>query len=170
MIQVYTGNGKGKTTAAMGSALRALGHGMNVCIIQFFKVKNYYGEQRIFKKFKNLKFYSFAKKHPHFYKNIKTNDIKNECRKAILRISGIIKEKKCDLLILDELNIAIRDKYIDIEKIVRLLKNKPKKMEVIITGRAAHKKIFKLADLITNMQPVKHPYYNGIKSRKGIDY
>jgi len=170
MIQIYTGNGKGKTTAAIGLALRALGHGMNVCIVQFFKIKNYYGEQKNFKKFKNLKFYSFAQKHPHFYKNIKTKDIKNECEKAVLIISRIIKEKKCDLLILDELNIAIRDGYIDVEKIVDLLKNKPKKMEVIITGRSANIKILKLADLITNMLLVKHPYYKGIKSRKGIDY
>jgi len=170
LIQIYTGNGKGKTTAAMGSALRALGHGMNVCIIQFFKVKNYYGEQKIFKKFKNLVFYSFAQKHPHFYKNIKTKDIKNECEKAVLLIKKIIKEKKCDLLILDELNIAIRDRYVDVGKIVQLLKSTPKKMEIIITGRAAHKKILKLADLITDMQLVKHPYYNSIKSRKGIDY
>lgn len=170
LIQIYTGNGKGKTTAAMGLALRTLGHEMNVCIIQFFKLKNYYGEQKNFKKFKNLKFYSFAQKHPHFYKNTKTKDIKNECEKAVSIIAGIIKEKKYDLLILDELNIAIRDRYIDVEKIVHLLKNKPKKMEVVITGRDAHKKILKLADLITDMRLVKHPYYRGIKSRKGIDY
>jgi len=154
----------------MGSALRALGHKMNVCIIQFFKIKNYYGEQKKFKKFKNLKFYSFAQKHPHFYKNIKPKNIKNECEKAVLIISRIIKEKKCDLLILDELNIAVRDRYIDVEKIVHLLKNKPKKIEIIITGRDAHKKILELADLITDMRIVKHPYYMGIKSRKGIDY
>lgn len=170
LIQIYTGNGKGKTTAAMGLALRALGHKMNVCIIQFFKIKGYYGEQKNFKKFKNLKFYHFAQKHPHFYKNIKTKNIKNECEKAVPVISGILKDKKCDLLILDELNIAIRDGYIDVEKIIRLLKNKPKKMEVVITGRNAHRKILKLADLVTDMRIVKHPYYTGIKSRKGIDY
>lgn len=170
MIQVYTGNGKGKTTAAMGSALRALGHKMNVCIIQFFKIKNYYGEQKKIKKFKNLKFYPFAQKHPRFYKNIRTKDIKNECEKAVRLIAGIIKEKKCDMLILDELNVAIRDGYIEVEKIVGMLKNRPDKMEVIITGRYADKKILKLADLITDMRIVKHPYYTGIKSRKGIDY
>jgi cob(I)alamin adenosyltransferase len=88
----------------------------------------------------------------------------------VLFIEKIIKEKKYDMLILDELNIAIRDRYINIEKIVNLLKNKPLKMEVIVTGRDAHKKILKLADLITDMRLVKHPYYRGIKSRKGIDY
>lgn len=170
MIQIYTGNGKGKTTAAIGLAIRALGHNKNVSIIQFFKDKKFYGEQKVLKHLKNLKIYSFASKHPHFYKNIKIEDIKNECEKALEKIAKIIKEKKCDLLILDELNIAIRDKYIDVEKIVRLLKNKPKKMEIVITGRNAHKKILKLADLITDMRLVKHPYYTGIKSRKGIEY
>ncbi|MFH0947522.1 MAG: cob(I)yrinic acid a,c-diamide adenosyltransferase [Elusimicrobiota bacterium] len=172
LIQIYTGNGKGKTTAAMGLALRVLGHKMNVCIVQFFKNKNYYGEQKIFKKLENLKFYSFAQKHPHFYPDcgIKTNDIIKEVEKAVVLTEKILKEKKYDLLILDELNIVIRDRFVDIDKIVKLLKEAPKEMEIVITGRDAHKKILELADLITEMRLVKHPYRKGAKTRKGIDY
>ncbi|MFH1540924.1 MAG: cob(I)yrinic acid a,c-diamide adenosyltransferase [Elusimicrobiota bacterium] len=172
MIQIYTGNGKGKTTAAMGLVLRALGHEMKICIVQFFKNQNFYGEQKILKKFKNLKFYSFIKKHPHLYpaSEIKIKDIKKECEKAVVLIEKIMKEKKYDLLILDELNIVIRDKFIELSKIVKLLKEAPKEMEIVMTGRDANKKILKLADLITDMHIIKHPYYDGIKSRKGIDY
>ncbi|MDO8735386.1 MAG: cob(I)yrinic acid a,c-diamide adenosyltransferase [Elusimicrobiota bacterium] len=170
MIQIYTGNGKGKTTAAVGLGIRALGHKMNVCIIQFFKGKNFYGEQKILSKLKKIKLYSFAPKHPYCYKNAEIEKIKTDCKNALNLIEKIFKEKKYDLLILDELNIAIRDKFIDVEKIAKLLKNRPEKMEIIITGRGAHKKILKYADLITNMRLIKHPYYKGIKSRKGIEY
>ncbi|MEW6557755.1 MAG: cob(I)yrinic acid a,c-diamide adenosyltransferase [Elusimicrobiota bacterium] len=170
MIQVYTGNGKGKTTAAIGLALRALGHKMNVCIIQFFKDRKFYGEQNILEHLKNLKIYSFATKHPHFYKNVKIANIKYECRNALKLVDKIFKEKKYDLLILDELNIIVRDEYVNAQEVVWLLKKAPKTMELVITGRGAHKKILKLADLITDMRIVKHPYYKGVKTRKGIDY
>lgn len=170
MIQVYTGNGKGKTTAAVGLAIRAIGHKLNVCIIQFFKDKNFYGEQRILSKLKKIKLYSFAPKHPYCYKNAETEKIRTDCKKALNLIKKILKEKKYDLLILDELNVAVRDKFIDVDKIAGLLKNKPEKPEIIITGRGAHKKILKYADLITDMRLVKHPYYKDVKARKGIEY
>ncbi|MBN1384246.1 MAG: cob(I)yrinic acid a,c-diamide adenosyltransferase [Elusimicrobia bacterium] len=170
MIQIYTGNGKGKTTAAVGLAIRALGHKMNVCIIQFFKGRNFYGEQKILSKLPKIKLYSFAQKHPYCYKNADIKKIKKDCKTALALIKKIFKEEKYDLLILDELNIAIRDKFINVAKIAGLLKKRPEKTEIIITGRGAHKKILKYADLITNMSPVKHPYYKGIKSRKGIEY
>ncbi|MDD5687603.1 MAG: cob(I)yrinic acid a,c-diamide adenosyltransferase [Elusimicrobia bacterium] len=170
MIQVYTGNGKGKTTAAIGLSIRTLGHGMKVCIIQFFKDKNFYGEQNVLSKLKKINFYSFAQKHPCFYKNIKIKDIKNECSEITGLIEKIFKENKYDLLILDELNVVIHDGFVDVEKIVNLLKKRPKTMEIVITGRSAHKKILKLADLVTDMRLVKHPYYKGIKSRKGIEF
>ncbi|OGS34959.1 MAG: hypothetical protein A2474_08715 [Elusimicrobia bacterium RIFOXYC2_FULL_34_12] len=170
MLQVYTGNGKGKTTSAIGLVMRALGHNMKVFIIQFFKDKNFYGEQNILRKLKNVKIFSFAPKHPCFYKNVKIRLVESECKKAVDLIEKVFKERKCDLLVLDEFNNAICGKFMDIKKIVCLLKNRPKNMEVIITGRNAPKQLLKIADLVSEIKEIKHPYKKGVKCRKGIEY
>ncbi|OGS43838.1 MAG: hypothetical protein A2539_06205 [Elusimicrobia bacterium RIFOXYD2_FULL_34_15] len=170
MIEIYTGNGKGKTTCAVGLVIRALGHGMKVCLVQFFKDKAYYGEQNILKKQKNLKMYSFTPKHPCFYKNVKQEFVKSECEKAVELIEKIFKEKSYNLLVLDEFNIALCGKFIDIKKIISLLEKRPKSMEVVITGRNAPKGLIKIADLVSEIKEIKHPYRKGVKCRKGIEY
>lgn len=170
MIQIYTGNGKGKTTAAMGLALRAIGHGMTVCIVQFFKNKKYYGEQKIFSKIKNLEFCSFAQKHPRMHKNVKIRDTKNDCGRALKKIKSIIRSGKCDVLILDELNVAARDRFISIKELLKILKNKTGNMEIVITGRGAPPQLMEIADIISEIKAVKHPYEKGIKYRKGIEF
>ncbi|MFH1259254.1 MAG: cob(I)yrinic acid a,c-diamide adenosyltransferase [Elusimicrobiota bacterium] len=172
LVQVYTGNGKGKTTAAVGSAIRALGQGLRVCFVQFFKndKKFSYGEQKIFSQLKNLEFHCFSPHHPRLEKMVDDAEIRQGCRQGMEFIKNIFLRNNFDLLIIDELNIALRDGFLSPETVIGLLKNKPAKMEVIITGRGASKELMEYADLVTEMLPVKHPYDKGIPCRKGIEY
>ena len=166
LVQVYTGNGKGKTTAAWGQAMRASGQGLKVCLIQFFKRKGS-GEAKIAKKL-NLRIYSFCPVHPFF--GGKREKLKKECREAIAFAKETIQSKRYDLVILDEINIAMRDRLIGVNEVLDLIKNRPKEVELILTGRKAPKKIMETADLVTEMREVKHPYQKGIKERRGIEY
>lgn len=181
LIQVYTGDGKGKTTAAVGQVIRALGQGLKVCFIQFFKNPNTfsYGEQRIFhslpctkmvRGLPRINFYNFVPQHPYFFKKIKKVEIEKQLQEGLNFIRKILRENDYDLLVLDELIIALRDKYLKTEELIKLLKQKPKNMEIILTGRGAPKKLIKFADLVTEMKKVKHPYDKGGKARKGIEY
>ncbi len=166
LVQVYTGNGKGKTTAAWGQALRASGQGLKVAIIQFFKGKGS-GEAKMAKKL-NLSVYSFCPVHPSF--GGEKEELKKECKKAIAFAKRLVMSKKYDLIILDEINIALRDRLIEVNEVLDLIKKKPKGIELILTGRGAPKKIIEVADLVTEMREIKHPYQKGIKGRRGIEY
>jgi len=172
LIQVYTGDGKGKTTAAIGQAIRALGEGLKVCFIQFFKEPKIfpYGERRVLHYLPEVDFYSFAPKHPHFFKKINSEEVKKNLQEGLSFIKKILQEKQYNLLILDELIIALRDKFLSTEELIHLLSKKPKNMEIILTGRGAPKKLIDFADLVTEMKKIKHPYDKGIKGRKGIEY
>lgn len=170
LIQIYTGNGKGKTTAAVGQVIRASGHKAKICFIQIFKPKRFYGEQKILSRFKNIDFFSFSHKHPFCYKNINKNKIKKECRKALCFIKKIFKNNSYDILVLDEFNIAIRDNFIRSKELIDLLKQKPTNLEVVITGRKAPKELIEIADLVTEMKKIKHPYDKGITFRKLIEF
>lgn len=176
LVQVYTGKGKGKTTAAWGQAMRASGQGLKVAIIQFFKGKGSgvprsswrgAGEARMAKKLK-LDVYSFCPVHPSFGGERKKS--KKECNKAILFAKEMIQSKKYDLIILDEINIAMKDRLIEVNEVLDLIKKKPKEVELILTGRGAPEKITESADLVTEMREIKHPYQKGIKGRRGIEY
>ncbi len=166
LVQVYTGNGKGKTTAAIGQAIRALGQDYKVCLIQFFK-KPTSGETKILKNLPNIKLI-----HPlPFYPEEKNRDfLKKKIKDILPAISKIIKSKTYDLVILDEINIALRDHLLPEDDILNLIKNKPKSVELILTGRGATEKIIKAADLVTELKEVKHPWRKRIKARRGIEY
>lgn len=166
LVQVYTGDGKGKTTAAWGQAIRASGQGLKVGIIQFFKGGDS-GEARMAKKL-NLRVYSFCPVHPSF--GGKREKLEKECREAIAFAKEMTRSKKYDLIILDEINIALRDRLIEVDEVLDLIKKKPKGVELILTGRKAPKKIMEVADLVTEMREIKHPYQKGIKGRRGIEY
>ncbi|MDI6641782.1 MAG: cob(I)yrinic acid a,c-diamide adenosyltransferase [Elusimicrobiota bacterium] len=170
LIQVYTGDGKGKTTAAVGLASRAVAHGLKVCYIYFHKDpdKWEYGELKTLKKC-GVEIYGFAKKHPHFYKDVSLEEIRQECLSAIKFIKQIYQEKY-DILILDEILISVRDKFITEEELLDLVNMKPEKLELVLTGRGATEKIIKQADLVSEIKKVKHPYDKGIQKRKGIEY
>ena len=166
LVQVYTGNGKGKTTAAIGQAIRALGRGYQVCFIQFFK-RPVSGEVKILKSFPNLKLL-----HPlPFYPTEKNrNFLKKKIKVVLPGISEIIKSESYDLVILDEINIALRNELLKEKDILDLLKNRPKSVELILTGRGATEEIIKMADLVTETKEIKHPLKKGVKAREGIEY
>lgn len=166
-VQVYTGNGKGKTTAALGLALRAYGAGKKIFIGQFIKGKHYSELESIEKNLKEIivKQYGldcFIVNEPEEKDYIAANNGLDEMRK-------IIESGEYDLVIMDELNIALYYKLFDINKVLEIIKHKPKHVEIVITGRYAHEKIVEIADLVTEMKEVKHYYQQGVEARKGIE-
>jgi len=187
LIQVYTGNGKGKTTAAIGQAVRARGSGLKVCYISFFKDPKRWGyaEFKMLKKL-GIAVFHFALKCRCFNKKITDAEIRNECMKGIrffkdlcrgriypthgLDKSSPYKRKAYDLVVIDEILIGVRDGFIKEKELIGLFEKKPSNMEIVLTGRSASAKIIKRADLVTEMKKIKHPFDNRIKGRKGIEY
>jgi len=171
LIIVNTGPGKGKTTAAMGTALRAVGNGMKVLMLQFLKGSWHYGELDAVKAFgdnfimkqlgRGFVKVGGAETDPEDIRMVE--EAWQESREAIL--SG-----KWDLVILDEINYAIGYGMLDPEKVVETLKQKPEMVHVILTGRNAHAKIVEVADTVTEMRQVKHAYEAGILAQRGIEY
>ncbi|MCD6093310.1 MAG: cob(I)yrinic acid a,c-diamide adenosyltransferase [Candidatus Omnitrophica bacterium] len=171
LIQVYTGDGKGKTTASIGLAIRAKGQGFRVCIIYFHKEPKRwkYGEYRVLKRLK-IDTFGFAKKHPHFYKNVKKEEMRKECLKALEFIKKIFEKAKYDLLILDEILISFREEYLKEEEILEIMDLKPKNLELVLTGRSLTKNITDKADYVNEIRKIKHPFDKGITGRRGIEY
>ncbi|MEO0129779.1 MAG: cob(I)yrinic acid a,c-diamide adenosyltransferase [candidate division WOR-3 bacterium] len=169
MIQIYTGNGKGKTTAALGIAMRAVGHGKKVIMIQFMKGKINYGELKSAKLLKNFKIEQYGR--PDFVDKDNPAKIDIElAKKGFERAKELIKSKKYDIIILDELNVAVDYGLISVKEVVELLKKTPKKIEIIITGRYMPEELQGYADLISEIIEVKHYFQQGVKARKGIEY
>ncbi|MBU4310239.1 cob(I)yrinic acid a,c-diamide adenosyltransferase [bacterium] len=171
LIQVYTGDGKGKTTVAVGLACRACGHNLKVCYVYFHKDPKIweYGEHRTLRKL-GVDTFGFAKKHPHFFKEIGPDEIRRECLEGLEFIKKVYQENKYDILILDEINISIRDGFLKEEEVLNILDSKPENLELILTGRGATEKIIEKADLVSQIKKIKHPYDFGVKRRKGIEY
>jgi cob(I)alamin adenosyltransferase len=171
LIQVYTGEGKGKSTAAIGQAVRAAGHGLKVGFVSFFKDPEAfgYGEYKSLEKL-GIKTFLFAKKHPHFYKKLNPDDVCQECSARLEFIKELFRDTSWDMLVMDEINIAVRDGFLKEEEVLSLLEAKPKKLELVLTGRGATEKIKEKADLVSEVREVKHPYSQGIKCREGIEY
>ncbi len=166
MVHLYTGNGKGKTTAAFGLAVRAAGRGYATYIGQFLKGVEY-GELKI-EQFTNglVKVEQFGK--DTFVHEI-TEEDKKLAEKGFEKCKEAIFSGKYRLVILDEINIAVYFKLIDKGKVVNLIKNKPDNVEIVLTGRYAPKEFFEIADLITEMKEIKHYYKKGIQAREGIE-
>ena len=171
LIQVYTGDGKGKSTAAIGQAARAAGHGFKVGFVSFFKDPEVfgYGEYKSLQKL-GIKTFLFARKHPHFYKELNLAEVCKECSKGLEFIKELFQDQSWDMLVLDEIDIALRDGFLKEEEILFLLETKPERLELILTGRGATEKIIKKADLVSEIKEVKHPHSLGIESREGIEY
>lgn len=167
-IQVYTGNGKGKTTAAFGLALRAVGAGLNVFIGQFVKGKTYNEIQAVTKYLKNItvKQYGLG----CFIVDVPTDDDIKAAQMGLKEMQKIIQKGNYDLVVMDEINIALYFKLIHVDEIVELMRNKPDHVELILTGRYAPDKIINTADLVTEMKEVKHYYRNGLQAREGIEF
>jgi len=170
LILLYTGNGKGKTTAALGQVLRAAGHGFKVAIIQFIKNMDNTGEIKAAKKIfaDHLEIFPMGS---GFTWDAKDQD---ELRQAAEKGWALAKEKinsgQYCMVILDELTYTLNYGLLDQEEVVSFLKQKPEPLHIIITGRDADDKLIDLADLVTEMKEIKHPYQNGVKATKGIEY
>jgi cob(I)alamin adenosyltransferase len=172
LVIVYTGNGKGKTTAALGIVLRAVGHGMKVGMIQFIKGEWYYGELTSARRLEPE--FDLVAAGKGFVGIIdddhQIQDHKNAAKVALDLIRKKMSEKKYDILILDEINYAAKIGLISVSEMLDILKRRPKGMTLVLTGNYAPQEIIDLADLVTEMREVKHPYKLGIKAEKGIDF
>lgn len=171
LIQIYSGDGKGKTTAVVGLAVRAIGHNLRVGYIYFHKdPKRWgYGEIKILKKL-GVDVFGFAKKHPNFHKGLDSYEVRKECLNALGFIKKIYDGNKYDMLILDEIVISLRDGFLKEEEIMEILNAKPKHLELVLTGRGATEEIVKKADLVSQIKKIKHPYDLKERRRKGIEY
>ena len=169
MIQLYTGEGKGKTTASLGQALRACGHGLRVLMIQFMKGSKNYGELLSAESVPGLEI--VQKGLPTFVK-------KGEPSEEDLRLAAegmdlarrAVRGAEHDILILDEINCAVDYGLVDVKEVLELIDNKPEKMELILTGRYAPRELLEVADLVTEMREIKHHYNSGVQMREGIEF
>ncbi len=174
LIQIYTGTGKGKTTAACGLAVRANARGFKVCWMSFHKDPKYYrkAEQQALRKL-GITVRYLATEHPMCA--VRKNSslfvkLRGLCLKGLKAIRKIYKENKFDLLVLDELNISVRDGFLKENDVLEIMQEKPKNLELVITGRGATRKMINKADLVSLIKERKHPYKKGVAARKGIEY
>jgi cob(I)alamin adenosyltransferase len=168
LVHVYTGNGKGKTTAALGLALRAIGNGLEVGMVQFMKCDQFYGEYRISKDLPHLTLLPMGRDCLVYEDKISQADI-DAAESALAKCREMIHSGKYDLVIMDEVNVAVKFGLVQVEDVVKLLKERPSQVEVVLTGRYAPPEIVELADLVTEMKCLKHPYSKGIPARAGIE-
>ncbi len=169
LVQVYTGDGKGKTSAAFGLALRAVGRGLKVYIIQFIKGGFDYGELYTVKQLDGLELKAFGRGKFITEKPPQKEDVEL-AREAFELAKRVVASSEYDVVIMDEINVALSLKLIEVDEVVELMKKKPKHVELVLTGRGAPAEIVGLADLVTEMKEVKHPFKKGVSPRKGIEY
>lgn len=169
LVQIYMGDGKGKTTSALGLALRALGHGASVVVIQFMKGWDSYGELKSSLKHQDMRIIQTGRP-DYVYKGKELPEDYEEAKRGIETARSVMDSGGCDMLILDEINVALSYGLITLESVVELIKNKPHEMELVLTGRGEHKELIALADLVTEMREVKHPYMQGFSARKGVEF
>ena len=185
LVHVYTGEGKGKTTASMGLALRALGHGMKVYVIQFLKGGKHIGEVIASKKLlKNFTVKQFGRACPYSEqmeeglidcgncRHCFETDVKNKekAKKGLELALSVVSSGKYDVVILDEINVVLHLKYLPQSAALKLIKKRHPETSIILTGRYAPKKIIEAADLVTEMKEVKHPMNRGVYGKRGIEY
>lgn len=168
LVQVYTGDGKGKTTAALGLAMRASGRGLNVIMIQFMKPDAGYGEQIAAKQLSDFTILPMGPK--HFCGPEPTAEDVESVAKALDKSREVLTSGKYDLVILDEINNALRYGLTNPDEVVNILKERAPHTEVVLTGRRVPQEIIDYADLVTEMRLIKHPFDKGIGARVGIEY
>lgn len=167
-VQVYTGNGKGKTTAALGLSLRALGRGLRVCFFQFIKGGGPYGEQLIADRL-GPDFTIIQTGRPGW---VNTKDITEDRRlaqEALQQAQEALLSGAYDLFVCDEINGAVGFGLLDVEQVLELIRIKPERVELVLTGRNADERVIQAADLVTEMRELKHYYQAGVPARTGIE-
>ena len=174
LIQVYTGDGKGKTTAAFGMALRILGHGGRVGVVQFFKypvkskAMDREGAFRAFRKFSNrFRIWSFG---GGFTWRVAREENARAVQKAWKKCCKLLKDPKYSLVIFDEIHIALRYKFLKASEVIKVLKKRATGQHVILTGRGAPRALLQAANLVTEMKCVKHPFRKGILAQPGVEF
>ncbi len=168
LVQIYTGNGKGKTTAAFGLAMRAAGRGLGVLIVQFLKPSDGYGEQVACNRMGNITLVSMGLDH---FVSKKPSDADIEAaHKALRRSEELICSGRYDVAVLDESINAVRLGLITSQELIESLERRPDHVEIVLTGRGMTPDLEEYADLVTEMRLVKHPFDKGIGARKGIEY
>ena len=172
LVIVITGHGKGKTTTALGIAVRACGHNMRVCIIQFMKGDLYTGEWDGIKKLGSQvellstgKGFCGIQGNPYPYEEHREN-----AQDAIQLTHQKMESGQYDILILDEINNALKLRLVDLEQVLKIRQGKPPLMHLVLTGRDAHPQIIEMADTVSEIKEVKHAYQKGIEPQPGIDY
>jgi cob(I)alamin adenosyltransferase len=169
IVQVYTGDGKGKTSAAFGLALRAIGRGLKVYVIQFIKGGFDYGELYVVDKLPNITLRAFGRGKFVTQQPPGEEDVRL-AEEAFQLAKKIVESGKYDMVVLDEINVALNLKLISLEEVLELIRRKPRHVELVLTGRYAPEQIIEAADLVTEMREVKHPFKKGCQARKGIEY
>jgi cob(I)alamin adenosyltransferase len=169
LLMVYTGAGKGKTTAALGMALRCLGHGMNVAVVQFIKGAIDTAEERILKSFGNqVVFLRMGEGYTW-----ETQDRERDTRvaqEAWAEVEKFLQDPTFGMVILDELNIAIHHEYVSLDQVLTAVAERPPMLHVVITGRGAKPELIEAADLVSEMKMIKHPFRKGVKAQKGVEF
>ena len=169
LLIVFTGNGKGKTTAALGMALRAAGHGLKVLILQFIKGAWSYGELETLKRFQEITIEPLGS--GFTWKKETLEEDARLARSGWERAEIAIKESSYDMIILDELNYVLSYGLLPLESVLDAISNRPVNLHVVITGRNAPEELVHAADLVTEMRQIKHPYHDqGIKAQPGIEF
>lgn len=169
LIIVHTGKGKGKSTAAFGMVFRAIGHGFNVGIVQFVKGKWGTGERDVLEKFPDQVTIKAMGEGFTWDTQDRARDIA-AAKSAWDMAKKMLGDENFKMVLLDELNICLRYDYLDIEEVVQVLKDKPIDTHVIITGRNAKEELIEIADLVTEMTQIKHPFRGGVKAQAGIEF
>lgn len=171
LIHVYTGDGKGKTTAAFGLAMRAAGHGKKVLILQFLKsMTKDHGEMAIAKKIGIAVIKFKGQTTPLFDPAVKRSDLERSIKEAIALSKEKVKSGTYDLVILDEFNNLFPDGYASADDLRDIIREQPEGVELVFTGRGAPRELLEVADYVTEMRMIKHPSTNGIKARQGIEF
>ena len=169
---VYTGKGKGKTTAALGIVLRATGYNKKICMIQFIKGSWHYGEMESSKRLEpEFEMVAVGKGFVGILDDKSPKEDHEKIAQEAIKISNEkIQSGKYDIIILDEINYAVNLKLISVNDVLNLIKTKPDNLDLVLTGNYAKDEIIEIADLVTEMKQVKHPFQRGIKAKEGIDF
>ncbi|MBS4032343.1 MAG: cob(I)yrinic acid a,c-diamide adenosyltransferase [Clostridiales bacterium] len=170
LVLVYTGNGKGKTTAALGLALRASGHGEKIFMVQFRKNDPSYGEIQAIQKFLPDFTVVQSNKDRILVRGYFMQEDINDAHNGFLQGKSAVLSGRYDLVIFDEINIAMDYDLLPVEDVLQMLEQKPSHVDIVLTGRNAPQAIMDAADLVSEVKEIKHPFKSGIKARKGIEF
>ena len=167
VLLVLTGNGKGKSSSAFGMLARALGHGMQVGVVQFIKGSFSTGEEAFFRRFPEVRYHVMGEGFTW-----ETQDRERDLQAAAAawdRARELLADPEVSLVVLDELNIALKYQYVDLDELLEALRQRPEMQHVVITGRGAPQALIDVADTVTDMQVVKHAFKDGIRAQKGVE-